>query len=206
MNSNRDAKDTGVSFYNTSKDIPKGMVKKVHIDDKVYEINCEFGTQDVVWLAINACYLHGKVTVPISRYTPILALNSKDEYLHPRLTIGKYNGKIGDEISVRIRHEVRDEEDELSQDERKWISQAFRTEKFLMNVKIIFTPMPEYRLIDTFYIRLKHEIYQPLIYFQEYRQDDFIEVALNKADKGQIYMASKEIPYGSITMTKIFYV
>ena len=113
-------------------------LKKVWVNEKTfYEIDIDLGTQDVAWLALNACYIYGIESFPIGRYTPCMAKNSQGEILHPRLNLVRYQKEIGDEIFIKVRPPSTDLIDgQLSEAEEKWISQAFGEEKNMMEVTL----------------------------------------------------------------------
>jgi hypothetical protein len=107
----------------------------VFIESDRYEIDCDTGTQDVAWLAISACYLHGIDKYPISRYIPCYAHNIDGKELHPKLVIFKNQRLIGTTVFVRVRPAL-DDINELSEEESIWYKQAFTLERFMMDVKI----------------------------------------------------------------------
>jgi len=112
-------------------------IKKVHIEKKIIEIDCDLGTQDIGWLAISAAYDYGASTYPVSRYVPCLATNKAGEYLHPKMCLMKYDATIGEEIYVKIRHDSQDVNyDQLTTDEINWIEQAFGKERFNMKITL----------------------------------------------------------------------
>lgn len=112
-------------------------IKKVHIERKVFEIDCDLGTQDVAWLCISAAYSYGLSSYPVARYLPCKATNKAGDILHPKLTILKYDKIIGEEIFVKIRPHSQDVNyDSLNQEEITWLNQAFGSERFLMNVSL----------------------------------------------------------------------
>lgn len=112
-------------------------IKKVFIERKMFEIDCDLGTQDVAWLAMSASYSYGLSNYPVSRYIPCLATNKAGEILHPKLCLSKYDKMIGDEIFVKIRPDSQDvNSDSLNQDEINWLEQAFGKERFYMNITL----------------------------------------------------------------------
>ncbi len=112
-------------------------IKKVYIERKCIEIDCDLGTQDVAWLSVSACYSYGLSNYPVSRYLPCMATNKAGEILHPKLTLSKYEKLIGEEIFVKIRPDPQDVNcDPLNQDELTWLSQAFGNDRFTMNVNL----------------------------------------------------------------------
>ena len=111
------------------------MIIKVHIGYHSYEIDCDTGTQDIAWLAISACYLHGINSYPVSRYIPTLAQNMEGKILHPKLIIFKNEKDIGTDIKVKI-HNLETDLNETTEEDIKWYNQAFKNERFMMNVTI----------------------------------------------------------------------
>ena len=112
-------------------------IKKVVINDKIYEIDIDVGTQDVAWLSLTACYMYGAENFPMGRYTPCMAKNSNGQILHPKLTFVRYSKLIGEEIFVKIRPSTTELFDyTLNEDETKWCDQAFGRFKNLMEITI----------------------------------------------------------------------
>lgn len=112
-------------------------IKKVFIERKVFEIDCDLCTQDVAWLAMSAAYSFGLSSYPVSRYIPCFATNKGGEILHPKLCLFKYEKLIGDEIYVKIKPDSQDvNSDSLNQDELNWLEQAFGNERFYMNINL----------------------------------------------------------------------
>ncbi len=111
------------------------MIITVCIESNKYEIDCDTGTQDIAWLAISACYLHGADTYPVSRYIPCFAHNIDGKVLHPKLVIFKNERLIGSVIFVRVRPRL-DDINDLPPEESSWYKHAFTLERFLMDVKI----------------------------------------------------------------------
>lgn len=111
------------------------MIITICIDTNKYEIDCDTGTQDVAWLAISACYLHGADNYPVSRYIPCYAHNIDGKVLHPKLIIFKNEKLIGSTVFVRIRPALNDIS-ELNEEESVWYKQAFTLERFIMDVRI----------------------------------------------------------------------
>ncbi len=111
------------------------MIITVCIDSNKYEIDCDTGTQDIAWLAISACYLHGADKYPVSRYIPCFAHNIDGKVLHPKLVIFKNEKLIGNVIFVRVRPSL-DDINDLPAEESLWHKQAFTLDRFLMDVKI----------------------------------------------------------------------
>lgn len=111
------------------------MIITIHIDYNKYEIDCDTGTQDVAWLAISACHLHGQDKYPITRYIPCYVNNIDGKVLHPKLIIFKNEKLIGTDIFVKVRPQLNDIND-LEKDESTWYKQAFTIDRFMMNIKI----------------------------------------------------------------------
>lgn len=112
-------------------------IKKVFVEKKMFEIDCDLGTQDVAWLALSATYSYGLSNYPVSRYIPCLAMNKVGEILHPKLCIFKYEKLIGEEIYIKIRPDSQDvNSDSLTDDELLWLDQAFGNERFYMNINL----------------------------------------------------------------------
>ena len=111
------------------------MIIKVHIEHYSYEVDCDSGTQDIAWLAISACYLHGINSYPVSRYIPTMAKNMDGKVLHPKLILFKNEKLIGTDIRVKIRGLDLDL-NETTEEDKVWYNQAFRIERFMMNATI----------------------------------------------------------------------
>jgi hypothetical protein len=111
------------------------MIIIVYIDTDKYEIDCDAGTQDIAWLAISACYLHGIDRYPVTRYIPCYAHNIEGKVLHPKMILFKYEKLIGNAVFVRVRPPL-DDINDLSEEESLWYKQAFTLERFMMDVKI----------------------------------------------------------------------
>jgi hypothetical protein len=111
------------------------MIINVYIETNKYEIDCDTGTQDIAWLAISACYLHGSDKYPVTRYIPCYAHNIDGRVLHPKLIIFKNEKLIGNCVFVRIRPAL-DDINELIEEESTWYKQAFTLERFMMDVLI----------------------------------------------------------------------
>jgi hypothetical protein len=112
-------------------------IKKVFVEKKVIEIDCDLGTQDIAWLAMSAAYSYGLSNYPVSRYIPCSATNKTGEILHPKLCLLKYEKLIGEEIYIKIRPDSQDvNSDSLNRDELLWLDQAFGNERFYMNITL----------------------------------------------------------------------
>lgn len=117
------------------------MIIKVKVKEKVYDIDCDVGTQDIAWLALSATYLYGDEYFPITKFLPSLAKNSNGEVLHPKMNLYKYRETIGNEITVFIKPSSSDNYvSEVTPDEAKWCKQAFYEHKFLMEMTLNFYP------------------------------------------------------------------
>ncbi len=116
---------------------PNKPIKKVFIERKMFEIDCDLGTQDIAWLAISAAYSFGLSNYPVSRYIPCFATNKGGEVLHPKLCFVHHDELIGDEIYVKIKPDSQDvNSDNLNQHELNWLDQAFGNERFYMNITL----------------------------------------------------------------------
>jgi hypothetical protein len=135
--------------------------KKVYINNEVFDVNSELVIQDVAWITMNACYYYGKNSINNGRYIPILAQNKNKEYLHPKLTVYNYNKLIGDEIYAKIKEPMSNPDTELSETEKKWSSQAFGKDKYLMDVKFKFLPsIQDFKYnVKNFYVKIKHSYF-----------------------------------------------
>ena len=113
------------------------QIKKVYIERKVFEIDCDLGTQDIAWLATSAAYTYGLSSYPVSRYIPCMAKNKAGEILHPKMPLIRYDKLIGEEIYVKIKPDTQDVNyDPLTPDELTWYNQGFGIERFMMNIKL----------------------------------------------------------------------
>ena len=181
---------------------------KVFIGKTFYQINCEYGTQDISWLALTACYLHGKKNYPEARYIPIYAVNKNKEMLHPRMILYKYEKKIGDEVYLTIQQSSIEGKNVLFEKEKDWYNKAFGKEKYLMDLKIRFYPsIPDFKYnIKVFYAKIKFEIMESIAHFPEYRTDEIIDIALPfSAKTNDIHENNLKLPYGLVTLLKIYY-
>ncbi len=124
-------------------------IKKVYIERKLIEIDCDLGTQDIAWLAMSAAYSYGSSNYPVSRYVPCLATNKAGEILHPKLCLIKYDKLIGEEIYLKIKPDSQDiNSDPLSPDEITWLDQAFGSERSYMNINV--------KLFKFFIVNINH--------------------------------------------------
>lgn len=165
------------------------IVVKVNIEDQSYEIDCDYGMQEVAWLAISASCRHGLNTFPETKYLPTLVTNKSNDYIHPKLIIFKNKKLIGDEINVKIRKKNNNNADiALSENERKWIKQAFGNEKDLMEVKVKFNPssyIDSKLKKNSFFARFKYNCKNSLLNnISEYKYL-FEKLALNFSDNNQ---------------------
>jgi hypothetical protein len=181
------------------------MIKKVYIDTTCYTIDCDLGSQDIAWLAISACHLHGMDTFPISRYIPCMAKNSSGVILHPKLVLFKSSHLIGDEIYVKIRPALTDfDKGDLIEEEKVWYRQAFTNERFLMNVKVRLSIANEFKGKEyLFAVTLKYKIH-PHIYtwFPQYENKETIVVLVKEFLKDVTYVGEIIIPFGTLEYTK----
>lgn len=187
---------------------PTFPVVRVHLEDKVYPINVEFGTQDVSWLAITACYLHGRNNYPAARYIPILAKNKNKEILHPRMVILKYSNKIGEDIYITIQKSSQEARANLTKDEKDWYNQAFGKDKYMMTVNFKFYPsLQELKYnIPQYFIKFKFSVFPQITQFSEYKVNDIHDVCLALSTKSNEYFEKEiQLPYGEVTVQKIYY-
>jgi hypothetical protein len=181
------------------------MIKKVYIDTICYTIDCDLGSQDIAWLAISACHLHGLDTFPVSRYIPCLAKNSSGVILHPKLVLYKSINTIGDEIYVTVRPQLNDfDRSELSEDERTWYNQAFTNERFLMDVRVRLSIANEFKGKEyLFAVTLKYRIHPHIVtWFPQYENKDTIVVYLKEFLKDVTYVGNVTLPFGQLEYTK----
>ena len=121
------------------------MIITVKIGTHAFEIDCDTGTQDVAWLALCACNLHGQNTFPVTTYLPIMAKNKTGTILHPKLVIIKNLELIGDIIYVDVRKKANEVCSELTDEQKEWYNDAFLEGRFKMKVTIRFKPCVEIR-------------------------------------------------------------
>lgn len=184
------------------------FIKKVYINNEVFEVNCELGIQDVAWIAMNACNYYGKNSIPIGRYIPILAQNKNKEYLHPKLNVNNYNKLIGDEIYVKIKEQMSNPDTELTEMEKKWTNQAYGKEKFLMDVKFKFLPsVQDFKYnIKNFYVKIKLLPILSIANQEEYKIEEALEYILPQSETSpEIHECKVQLPVGEIQVLKIYY-
>ncbi len=185
-------------------------MKKVIIHRTPYEIDCDLGSQDICWLAMSACYMHGQHTYPVSRFVPCMARNKDGEILHPKLVICNYPKKIGDEIYVEVRNKASDPIDgEMNQDQSLWWKQAFGELRFFMNVKIRLLPNTEMRTkdISNLSININFKIHPPfLMFFPDQKENFSIELEeVGPKGKMESFMKTLTLPYGALEVNKVVF-
>jgi hypothetical protein len=187
------------------------MIIKVYINNLPYEIDCDTGIQDVAWLALCACQLHGQSTYPVTNYIPIMARNKSGEILHPKLVLLQYRDKIGKEIDVKVRQKFPDGKrkkgaiEKMTEDEREWYFDAFLEGRFMQTVNMSFKPSAENIKKDYQYrIEFKFEIEE---YLKPYFPDmkNVISCTMKETSRKGEYEGKIKVPFGSLVQSRIIY-
>jgi hypothetical protein len=181
------------------------MLKKVHIANKVYEIDCNIGTQDVCWLAMSACYNYGMESYPVSRYLPCMAKNKEGVVLHPKMVIYKYNNIIGSEIFVNIKSKANElNSGNLPPEEDLWYRQAFTEERYMMNVKCKLNVQPDLKK-EKFKILFKYEMIPEIPPNVKNPGNQIILIIQENENKTDNNLMNMKLPLGSLIMQKLIY-
>ena len=180
------------------------IILKVYIENKVFEIDCDTGIQDVAWVALSACYLYGKETYPATTYIPIMAKNISGEILHPKMVILQNKKVIGDEITVKVRKKYGALGSELSDEEKEWYNNAFLEGRFMVNVDVFLKPASEIRKDNKFKVEFKFRIEDNIReLFPNF--PDILVFEMRETDKKSEYTSRMKIPRGKLTINRIIF-
>jgi hypothetical protein len=181
------------------------MIIKVNIENHIFEIDCDTGTQDIAWLCLSACYLFGKDAFPITTYLPILAKNKKGEILHPKLIIIKSQKIIGAEINVKVKKKFGTIGSEMTQEEKDWFNDAFEEGRFMNTLVYTFKPGQEIRRDNKFRLEFAFKINEDVkLYFPNYTEQIFLDVVA-KTKRNDVFEGRIKVPFGKLIPVKIHY-
>ena len=182
------------------------MIITVKIGTHAFEIDCDTGTQDVAWLALCACNLHGQNTFPVTTYLPIMAKNQSGTILHPKLVIIKNLNLIGDIIYVDVRKKANEVCSELTDEQKEWYNDAFLEGRFKMKVLLRFKPCVEIRKDNRFKIEFDYELLSKLSFiFPEYNGGTISEEVIAKTRRNDLFEAEMKIPFGTLKPKRILF-
>lgn len=177
------------------------MLKRVYIETKVYEIDCNIGTQDICWLATSACYNFGMDSYPVSRYLPCMAKNKEGVVLHPKMVICRYNNIIGNEIFVKIKPKSNEG---ILTEEETWCKQAFTEERYMMNVKCKLNTQNDLKR-EKFKIIFKFDIISELPPSIKNPGNQIVLVIPESESKTESSLLNMKLPQGALTLQKLIY-
>lgn len=188
---------------------------KVIINQEEFIINTDLGIQDVAYISLAAANLYGRNSIPKGKPLPIIAHNDKKEYLHPKMTILNYSKLIGNLIHVKIKEELLNPSLQLTDEEKKWISQAYGNEKNQMDLKFKFlASVQDFKYsIKYFYLKFKI-IYENEDYskindsnFNNNEENSSIyEVILTQNDTTpEIHEYKTQVSIGEIQIIRVYY-
>ena len=182
------------------------MIITVKIGTQSFEIDCDTGTQDIAWLALCACNLHGQKTFPVTTYLPIMAKNQSGAILHPKLVIVKNMNLIGDVVYVDVRKKANEVCSELTDEQKEWYNDAFLEGRFKMHVSVRLKPNVEIRKDNRFKVEFDYDILPKLaLFFPEFNGGTVSIEVIPKTRRNDIYDGEMKIPFGTLKPKRILF-
>ena len=180
------------------------MKIKTRVKDKVYEICCGSGIQDLAWLALTACHMYGKEAYPRGNYLPTLLTTADERIPHPRRRVSAAL-EDGEEVIIALR-DLNGPQDER---EQTWYQQAFGTLRNIMQSTFRYVPHIDFskstRPHSEIAVRFNYKIFEELRpEFPDHSQSSYqLEMEPENAQR-KVFSISIPLPFGEISKIKVY--
>lgn len=180
------------------------MKIKTRVQDKVYEIFCGSGIQDLAWLALTACHLYGKEAYPRGNYLPTLLTTADERVPHPRRRISAAL-EDSEEVVITLRdlNGLQDEREQL------WYQQAYGNLRNIMQSTFRYVPHMEFsrttRPHSEIAVRFSYKIFDELRpEFGDHHQTSYQLEMEPESSTRKVFSVSISLPFGEISKIRVY--